>query len=100
MGLRMADGLLRAQAMALPSAAELDPWMLLWWNRQTRLVRFALHARDATSGSTPTCRWPAATSAAWTGCSACSSRAPAVATARATSGVRAARLLLALGSAR
>ena len=41
-GLRIADGLLRAQALALPGAAELvDPWMLLWWNRQTRLVRFA-----------------------------------------------------------
>ncbi|HEU0023917.1 MAG TPA: YbjN domain-containing protein [Thermoleophilaceae bacterium] len=40
-GLRIADSLLRAQAMALPGADELDPWMLLWWNRQTRLVRFA-----------------------------------------------------------
>ena len=41
-GLRIADGLLRAQALALPAAGELvDPWMLLWWNRQTRLVRFA-----------------------------------------------------------
>jgi hypothetical protein len=40
-GLRIADGLLRAQALALPGAGDLDPWMLLWWNRQTRLVRFA-----------------------------------------------------------
>jgi hypothetical protein len=41
-GLRIADGLLRAQAMALPAAGEVvDPWMLLWWNRQTRHVRFA-----------------------------------------------------------
>ena len=39
-GLRIADGLLRAQAVALPGAGDLDPWMLLWWNRQTRLVRF------------------------------------------------------------
>ncbi len=39
-GLRVADGLLRAQAVALHSADDLDPWMLLWWNRQTRLVRF------------------------------------------------------------
>jgi hypothetical protein len=39
-GLRIADGLLRAQAVALHGAGELDPWMLLWWNRQTRLVRF------------------------------------------------------------
>ena len=40
-GLRIADGLLRAQAMALPAAGEVvDPWMLLWWNRQTRQVRF------------------------------------------------------------
>jgi Putative bacterial sensory transduction regulator len=39
-GLRLADGLLRAQAVALHSGAGLDPWLLLWWNRQTRLVRF------------------------------------------------------------
>ena len=39
-GLRLADGLLRAQAVALHAAGDLDPWMLLWWNRQTRLVRF------------------------------------------------------------
>ncbi|HEV7845111.1 MAG TPA: hypothetical protein VGO83_02540 [Thermoleophilaceae bacterium] len=38
--LRIADGLLRIQALALHAADELDPWMLLWWNRQTRLVRF------------------------------------------------------------
>ena len=40
-GIRMADGLVRAQAMVLAGAHELDPWMLLWWNRQTRFVRFA-----------------------------------------------------------
>ena len=39
-GLRVADGLLRAQALALHGGADLDPWMLLWWNRQTRIVRF------------------------------------------------------------
>jgi hypothetical protein len=39
-GLRLADGLLRAQAVARHGAGDLDPWMLLWWNRQTRLVRF------------------------------------------------------------
>lgn len=39
-GLRLADGLLRAQAVALHGAGDLDPWLLLWWNRQTRLVRF------------------------------------------------------------
>jgi hypothetical protein len=38
-GLRVADGLLRAQAVVLHGAADLDPWMLLWWNRQTRIVR-------------------------------------------------------------
>jgi Putative bacterial sensory transduction regulator len=38
--LRIADGLLRAQAIGLHAAGDLDPWMLLWWNRQTRLVRF------------------------------------------------------------
>jgi Putative bacterial sensory transduction regulator len=40
-GLRLADGLLRAQAIALHGPADLDPWLLLWWNRQTRIVRFA-----------------------------------------------------------
>jgi hypothetical protein len=39
-GLRIADELLRAQGVALPGAGDLDPWMLLWWNRQTRMVRF------------------------------------------------------------
>jgi hypothetical protein len=38
--LRISDGLLRVQALALHAAGDLDPWMLLWWNRQTRLVRF------------------------------------------------------------
>lgn len=40
-GLRLSDGVLRAQAHALENADGLDPWMLLWWNRQTRYVRFA-----------------------------------------------------------
>jgi hypothetical protein len=39
-GLRVSDGLLRVQAVALHGAPDLDPWMLLWWNRQTRVVRF------------------------------------------------------------
>jgi hypothetical protein len=39
-GLRIADGLLTAKAAALGPAGDLDPWMLLWWNRQTRHVRF------------------------------------------------------------
>jgi hypothetical protein len=38
--LRISDALLRVQALALHGASDLDPWMLLWWNRQTRLVRF------------------------------------------------------------
>jgi hypothetical protein len=38
--LRISDGLLRVQAIALHAGGDLDPWMLLWWNRQTRLVRF------------------------------------------------------------
>ena len=38
--LRIVDGLLRVQALALHAASDLDPWMLLWWNRQTRIVRF------------------------------------------------------------
>ena len=40
LGLRISDGLLRAKAVALPAGTGLDPWTLLWWNRQTRLVRF------------------------------------------------------------
>jgi hypothetical protein len=45
--LRIADRLLRIQALALHAATDVDPWMLLWWNRQTRLVRFGCsRARD------------------------------------------------------
>jgi len=40
-GVRLADGLIGARAHALDAPIALDPWMLLWWNRQTRLVRFA-----------------------------------------------------------
>ncbi len=39
-GIRTADGLLTVKAPALTWADDLDPWMLLWWNRQTRHVRF------------------------------------------------------------
>ena len=39
-GVSLADGLVRAKAHALDSPEGVDPWMLLWWNRQTRLVRF------------------------------------------------------------
>ena len=38
---RIDDGLLRAQAFALPAKDGVDPWLLLHWNRQTRLVRVA-----------------------------------------------------------
>ena len=40
-GLRLADGLLTARAHALSNSDGVDPWMLLWWNRSTRHVRFA-----------------------------------------------------------
>jgi hypothetical protein len=40
-GVRIADGLLRIQAMAAAHDERLDAWGLLHWNRQTRLVRFA-----------------------------------------------------------
>jgi hypothetical protein len=40
-GLRLADGLLTVKAHALGDPEHVDPWMLLWWNRSTRLVRFA-----------------------------------------------------------
>ena len=39
-GVTISDGLLRVKAAALGPADDVDPWMLLWWNRQTRLVRF------------------------------------------------------------
>jgi hypothetical protein len=39
-GVSISDGLLRVKAPALGPGHELDPWMLLWWNRQTRHVRF------------------------------------------------------------
>ncbi len=39
-GLRIADGLLTAKAHALGDSGDVDPWMLLWWNRSTRHVRF------------------------------------------------------------
>jgi hypothetical protein len=40
-GLRISEGMLRAQAPAADFDEALDPWMLLWWNRQTRYIRFA-----------------------------------------------------------
>jgi hypothetical protein len=39
-GVRIADGLLTAKAHALSDPEHIDPWMLLWWNRSTRHVRF------------------------------------------------------------
>ncbi len=40
-GLRLIDGLLRAQAFAAPAHETISPWVLLNWNRQTRFIRFA-----------------------------------------------------------
>jgi hypothetical protein len=40
-GLRLADGLLRVQAFALPYREALDFGQVLHWNRQTRMARFA-----------------------------------------------------------
>jgi hypothetical protein len=40
-GLRLADGLLRVQAFALPYRDDLDFGQVLHWNRETRIVRFA-----------------------------------------------------------
>ena len=40
-GVRLAEGMLRAQAPAAGFHEQLDPWMLLWWNRQMKYVRFA-----------------------------------------------------------
>ena len=39
-GLRLAEGVLHVQAPALDEPEGIDPWMLLWWNRSTRFVRF------------------------------------------------------------
>jgi len=39
-GVRVADELVRAQAWALRAEPAIDPWVLLRWNRQTRLARF------------------------------------------------------------
>lgn len=41
-GLRLADGLLTVKAHALTDPEHVDPWMLLWWNRSTRIVRFGV----------------------------------------------------------
>ena len=41
LGLRLADGLLRVQAFALPYREDLDFGQFLHWNRQTRMARFA-----------------------------------------------------------
>jgi hypothetical protein len=41
MSVRIDDGLLRAQAYALPAQEGVDPWVFLQWNRQTRYVRMA-----------------------------------------------------------
>lgn len=40
-GLRLADGLLRIQAFALPYRQDLDFGQVLHWNRQTRMARFS-----------------------------------------------------------
>lgn len=39
-GLRIVDGLLRAQALVTRFDEALDPWLIMNWNRQTRMVRF------------------------------------------------------------
>jgi hypothetical protein len=41
-GLRVSDGLLTVKAHALTDPEQIDPWMLLWWNRSTRMVRFGV----------------------------------------------------------
>ena len=55
-GLRVADGLLTARALALTDAEHVEPWMLLWWNRSTRMVRFgATRSREVwVHGDLPT----------------------------------------------
>jgi hypothetical protein len=41
-GIRIDDELLKVQAFALPAQDDVDPAVLLQWNRQTRIVRMAL----------------------------------------------------------
>jgi hypothetical protein len=46
-GLRIEDGILRAQAFALPADDAINPWNFLHWNRGTRYIRFACtHSGD------------------------------------------------------
>jgi len=40
-GVRLEDGILRAQAFALGADDAINPWNFLHWNRGTRYVRFA-----------------------------------------------------------
>jgi hypothetical protein len=40
-GLRIDDGILRAQAFALAADEQVNPWNFLHWNRGTRYIRFA-----------------------------------------------------------
>ena len=40
-GVRIEDGILRAQAFALGADDAINPWNFLHWNRGTRYVRFA-----------------------------------------------------------
>ena len=40
-GIRLEDGILRAQAFALAASDDINPWNFLHWNRGTRYVRFA-----------------------------------------------------------
>jgi hypothetical protein len=47
MSVRLQDGIVRAQAFAAPASDEIDPWLLLHWNRQTRYVRMtSTRSRD------------------------------------------------------
>src|SRR5918996_4304775 len=74
-GLRIADGLVRAQAVALHGAGELDPWLLLCWRGDPCGAPRAVTARRASSasaararaisGCTPTCPPRASTSERW-----------------------------------
>src|SRR3954462_7490060 len=40
-GVRIAEGLLRVQAFAVPASDRVNPWNFLHWNRTTRYIRFA-----------------------------------------------------------
>ena len=74
-GMRLADGLLRVQAFALPYREDLDFGQVLHWNRQTRMARFAC-TRSGDIWVQADLPVEAVARSSSTGCSGWSSRGP------------------------